>query len=360
MVWWLLAAWAADDVTWQTQQKVLVGEQASITFGLRIPGTLEAATRCGGKGHSGRSEGGEPLALHFPSLPEGVHDCTVDVDWRADDGSSAQATLPMRVWVRPMLTLEAGADGLDVAGGTLQVTTNRPVVQAQAAVHGPDGLLGTVQGTPSDQGVAFRWEASDTRVLRIDVQGEDAEGYITELQLTPWRVDIPHEDVVFPSGSAKLLAEEEPKLEASYAELVKGAPCQSGRHVLQFLPVGVPFVSDRWWVTIRSTTPGLHDVTSGSARELTWRNAPDGSSVTSDAGRAKMEEGVMVEKTTGSWLLIQVDASHTLVEYQSLADPGGNLSPASMQMFAGRSIRKTLNSMAEMARDPNVGCRGAR
>lgn len=142
----------------------------------------------------------------------------------------------------------------------------------------------------------------------------------------------------------------------SYAELVNGAPCESGRHVLQFLPVGVPMVKDRWWVTIRHHNDAMRKASGGRVRELVYRNAPDGSDVTSEAGRAKLTEGVMVGFTRGAWLLTAIGEEQTLVEYYSWVDPGGNLSPTLMSWFAGKTIRTTLESMEKLAGDERLRC----
>ena len=141
-----------------------------------------------------------------------------------------------------------------------------------------------------------------------------------------------------------------------YAELVSGAPCTSGRHVFQYLPSGVPLIDDRWWVTIRTLNPNLATASGGKARELTWQNAPDGSEVTSAAGKAYMAKGVMLGFTRGSWFLLAVNDHQTLVEYYTWVDPGGNLSPSVMSWFATKTIVKTFESMAEISKDPRLKC----
>ncbi len=141
-----------------------------------------------------------------------------------------------------------------------------------------------------------------------------------------------------------------------YAELVKGAYCEDGRHVLQYLDVGVPMVQDRWWITIRTTNAALAEASAGKARELVWRSSTDASLVTSEAGKAHLEEGIPVAFTRGSWFLLAVDPTHTLIEYYTWVDPGGALSPKLMSWFAGRSIRGAFAAMVEASKDPSVGC----
>lgn len=142
----------------------------------------------------------------------------------------------------------------------------------------------------------------------------------------------------------------------SYAELVRGEACGAGRHVLQVLPVGFPGISDRWWVTIRTPTAAVSAATGGKVRELVWTNAPDGTSVTSEAGKAAMAGAVMVGFTRGAWLVSAIDEGHTLVEYYAWVHPGGSLPAGMMATFAGKSLRATFGDMERAAADPRVRC----
>lgn len=144
----------------------------------------------------------------------------------------------------------------------------------------------------------------------------------------------------------------------SYAEVVRGRPCEAGRQVLQVLPVGFPGVSDRWWVTIRDPNPGLAAASGGRVRELSWTNAPDGSAVTSAAGKAQLVDRVMLGFTRGAWLLAEVDPGHTLVEYYAWVHPGGSLPAGLMATFAGKTLRSTFDAVGRAAADPGLGCRG--
>jgi len=141
-----------------------------------------------------------------------------------------------------------------------------------------------------------------------------------------------------------------------YAELVKGSYCKDGRHVFQYLDVGVPMVQDRWWITIRRSNAAIAEASGGRMRELTWRSTADASLVRSEAGKDKVAAGIPIDFTRGSWFLIAVDDKHTLIEYYTWVDPGGNLSPTLMSWFAGKSIRNTFDAMVSASTDPSLGC----
>ena len=61
--------------------------------------------------------------------------------------------------------------------------------------------------------------SSDAPVGRIEVHAYDAQGNWVGVELAPWFVPIPHEDVNFKTGSADIEDAEAPKLEAAYTKL---------------------------------------------------------------------------------------------------------------------------------------------
>ena len=57
-------------------------------------------------------------------------------------------------------------------------------------------------------------------ILKISLTAYDEQGFFQAIDLFPWKVEIPHEDVVFASGKAKIVASERPKLDAA-VKLIK-------------------------------------------------------------------------------------------------------------------------------------------
>jgi len=75
-------------------------------------------------------------------------------------------------------------------------------------------------GRPPGAPLVVTWQpSSDAAVARIDLRAYDANGAWTGIEIAPWFVPIPHEDVNFPTGSSEILESESPKLEAAYAKL---------------------------------------------------------------------------------------------------------------------------------------------
>ena len=58
-----------------------------------------------------------------------------------------------------------------------------------------------------------------SHILQLSVQGYDEHGFFGGVDLFPWRIDIPHEEVQFASAKHEIQANEEPKLTASLSDL---------------------------------------------------------------------------------------------------------------------------------------------
>jgi outer membrane protein OmpA-like peptidoglycan-associated protein len=75
-------------------------------------------------------------------------------------------------------------------------------------------------GRPAGSPLLVTWTPSnsDEPVAKITIKAGDERGYIG-LELLPWTVTIPHDDVNFRTASSDIDAPEVPKLEAAYAKL---------------------------------------------------------------------------------------------------------------------------------------------
>ena len=144
----------------------------------------------------------------------------------------------------------------------------------------------------------------------------------------------------------------------TYAARLSGEACTSGRHVLQVVDVGVPLVADRWWVTERTPNPELETSTGGQVREMRWENAPNTLTITDATHLEAIGSATRVTFTRGSWLLIRLNDRQTLTQYYSWADPGGNLDPAMMAWFTGKTVRKTFAAMDRLSKDQRLACIG--
>ncbi len=232
----LLAGWfamaptdaaAQDLVSFDAQSTVVHGQATpKITFTVRVDGTFGFSVDCGMKKWSHPPEGlgaGSTVVLELPGVPKGAHDCAGVVDVDSAEGSGA---LDFRI---PVVSLEelgwtASMDDIDLEARTAQPTTSRPLKTAEAVIVSVDRAeLGRVHADLSDPTrPLFRWSPAPTgssEVLSITITAEDVHGFKSELALSPWTYEIPHEDVVFATNAAEVTPSEAAKLEATWSDI---------------------------------------------------------------------------------------------------------------------------------------------
>ncbi len=114
---------------------------------------------------------------------------------------------------------------LDLKNGSLVLLAERPLAKVAHEVLSESGKQigrATSEIKPPARMVTLRWQAGQEKVLKISILATDAAGLSEPLELIPWTYNIPHEEVVFPTGSWEILAEQQPKLEQSYEILQVG------------------------------------------------------------------------------------------------------------------------------------------
>jgi outer membrane protein OmpA-like peptidoglycan-associated protein len=131
------------------------------------------------------------------------------------------------------LKLELAKDALDLQARKLRFTLSRPAGRAKLTVWmdtGKKAFDGEVpfQGEATGTPLQVSWPAEEGKVLRISLQAYDTSDFYTGVDLYPWQVDIPHEEVNFPTGSAEIPAAERGKLDHSQ-QLISQAVTRYGR-----------------------------------------------------------------------------------------------------------------------------------
>ena len=123
------------------------------------------------------------------------------------------------------LKVQVDKTKVDLKQHRLEVKMSRPAGKVKIEVFSDaDASLadeeqdfsGRAAGTP----LIVTWTPnSDAPVGRIELRAYDAQGSWVGVELSPWFVPIPHEDVNFRTGSSDIDSPEEPKLEAAFAKL---------------------------------------------------------------------------------------------------------------------------------------------
>ena len=219
---WLLSAWGQDVLTYEAVRAVEHGQgHPSITFRPGVGGSLAVRLDCGPRSYSmDRSiTPGQPVTLTLTGLPEGAFQCNGAVELSASDGSTGSMPLGFDVVTLGSLTWTWSRADLDLGAGTLRTHPSRPLSRAVLHVYGlPGRIEQSVADLMDPAQPMFAW-STDQEVLKLVVEGEDAHGFRSQLELSPWSYAIPHEDVVFASGSATIEPGEVAKLESTWGEI---------------------------------------------------------------------------------------------------------------------------------------------
>ncbi len=144
-------------------------------------------------------------------------------------GEKAEMPIAVDAELVGPLVLKVEAEDLDLAKHQLAVTANRAVTRVEVELTSDQGTpMGTFDGLADGARATISWPDVKGTVLRMTVKAYDADGFFGAIELFPWRVDIPHEEVNFASGSDEIAKTEAPKLDASFAE-IQGAVKKFGK-----------------------------------------------------------------------------------------------------------------------------------
>jgi outer membrane protein OmpA-like peptidoglycan-associated protein len=179
--------------------------------------------------------GGQPGVTRTLPLeqPEGRFHYEGELVVRFPDAEEASMPLAFDAELVGPLRMTVVPEDVDVAGRKLRFTLSRPASRVQVTVlmdTGKKAFDGEIpfQGEPAGKPLEVTWPAAEGRVLRISLKAFDTSDFFTSMELFPWQVDIPHEEVTFPTGSADVPTAERRKLDASHA-LIADAVSRYGR-----------------------------------------------------------------------------------------------------------------------------------
>jgi outer membrane protein OmpA-like peptidoglycan-associated protein len=175
------------------------------------------------------SGGGKPGTVRAVPLeqPEGRFHYEGTLTLRFADGAEP-GTMPLSFDAELLgpPKLSVSKEDLDLGARRLRFTLSRPAGRAkltvlmdsgQKAFDGEVPFQGEAAGTP----LTVSWPPAEGRVLRISLQAYDTSDFYSSVDLFPWQVDIPHEEVSFASGSAEIAAGERGKLDQSHARIAE-------------------------------------------------------------------------------------------------------------------------------------------
>lgn len=230
MFFFVLPAFAQDAITLEAVKKGQVGTSIPV-FAFVANQRLDAVDlsfACGGlsKRWSGAASAGQRVEIPL-ELGAGSHACKGSLAIVADDGSEGSMPLSFTVQVLPPMQMRLTGAGLEVAERRVTLALDRSSSRVEITAVGPKGVelggaLKPVQAAANTP-ITVEWSQQSGDVMKLRIRGFDENGFYTDMELSPWRYSVPHEDVVFATNSSVIEAAEQPKLDAAMVEV---------RHVL--------------------------------------------------------------------------------------------------------------------------------
>lgn len=128
------------------------------------------------------------------------------------------------VVARPM-TLRISRDTVDLSEGRIAFVASEKLARVELAILGESGtpLLVEDRAMESAAGAAttVRFEPPEGRVTLVRLTAYDTWGFFNGVEIAPFFVEVPHEEVNFEFGKALIRPSEEPKLHRTLSDIRK-------------------------------------------------------------------------------------------------------------------------------------------
>ena len=202
-----------------------------------IAGFRLSLSRDGGKPQEWKGGGKPGTTRTLPlSQPDGVAKWAGELVINLPNGTTGSMPMEFETELVGPLSLSIDKEkDFDLDGRKLRFTLNQPVAKVHLKVQVESGAFivdddiafnGEAAGTKLE----VTWPESKAKVLRVDLRAFAKSGVYNGVELTPWRLDIPHEEVNFASGKWDVLPDEASKLDASLKQ-VQDAASKVGQYV---------------------------------------------------------------------------------------------------------------------------------
>ena len=175
-----------------------------------------------------RIKAGKMKVLPFKQ-PIGRHTytATFKVMW-ADGSPSSEFTTTFEATRVGELKLSIDAGDVDMEERRLRFRVTNPAAKAELVLLGARGKrLDLVEvefeNAAVGEALSITWDApaGGEELLALDLKVTDVAGFWTGMRITPFSIEIPHEEVEFESGKAIIRAAESPKLEKTLTLIQK-------------------------------------------------------------------------------------------------------------------------------------------
>jgi len=168
---------------------------------------------------AGRVAAGKTKRLAFKT-PVGVVDytATFSVSWA--DGTKTEFDTTFQITRIGKLALSIGPGDVDMEARRLVFRMTNPAAKAELVLLGERARrIGfeevNYDGAAPGSDLELTWSApaAGADIVRMDLKVTDIAGFWTGMQITPFTIEIPHDELEFASGRAEIRTAEAPKLQ---------------------------------------------------------------------------------------------------------------------------------------------------
>lgn len=170
--------------------------------------------------------GGRPGVIRDVELaqPEGKFTWSGELSVNFPNGTTQAMPLTFDTELYGQLRMTLKKEDVDLPNRKLRFTLNRPAAKAElkvlmdtgkTAFDGEIPFNGEAPGTPLE----VSWPERTGRLMKIWLKVFDKSELFDGVELSPWQIDIPHEEVQFDSGKYDVRESETAKLDKSYAQI---------------------------------------------------------------------------------------------------------------------------------------------
>jgi outer membrane protein OmpA-like peptidoglycan-associated protein len=229
-----LSSASANDVEVTVMNKVLHGQDKpsiTLTFNKAVRDATVELKGIGSRTQRykiGKKRAGQSFKATIDA-PVGQYEVRGNLSVVFSDGATGEMPLQFAVVVAAPMTIEVPHERIFQTEGRVEVLLNRPANYCDANVLYENGARvqerTVFEGAQSGDWLSVRWPipkamaGQDHVVMKIKLNCFDVDYFSNGIELSPWWLEIPHDDVIFSSGSSVIEDGERAKIDNVLPEI---------------------------------------------------------------------------------------------------------------------------------------------
>ncbi len=141
------------------------------------------------------------------------------------DGTKEAFTLELSATRVGKLAMDISSEDVDLDARTLKARVNNPAASIELAIYNEGGeeiWSGRETFEPpaaAGTNLTLSWDAPKDKILYMQLKIFDIAGYWVGMRITPFSIEIPHDELVFDLGQSSVRADQTHKLEATMTHI---------------------------------------------------------------------------------------------------------------------------------------------